>query len=380
MKKATLCLLLAIIYSGAFAQQNQSTQKPTSEIETLKIQLQTVENEKTELTTKLLDAQTKLAKAQAQLRNADFGKFERELRDSNNRWLWGWTAFFVGIFAVIGVALWFVIKSLITDRVEKYLNGFKEAVGNLNEIKNQLVVLEDGYTSTVLRGFDESYFRNQDLDFKEIKALREDALLRICDDNTYLLTIRFRAVAVLADRKSPRLVSPALKLINSVVNSDLSSNLDFELSPETQYSMARLVSFVGQIHRQESYEELKQFLISLITDNPKNKDLFLTNTAFSLGWVSLKLNIGDSVSVLRLAIPHLQVSSSDLNALKTFARHFDVFNEPEGIKEILTHHAVGKIPKLEDKCLELLEKHDPKFVENWKSEKESANTQNEESE
>ena len=380
MKKATFCLLLAIIYSGAFAQQNQSVQKPTSEIETLKIQLQTVENEKTELTTKLLDAQTKLADANAKLINAEFGKLELELKDSNDKWLWGWTGFLGVIFAVFGVALWFVVKSLIADRVEKDLNGFKEAVGNLNEIKNQLVVLEDGYTSTVLRGFDESYFRNQDLDFKEIKALREDALLRICDDNTYLLTIRFRAAAVLADRKSPRLVSPTLKLINSVVNSDLSSDLDFELSLETQYSMARLVSFVGQIHTQESYEELKKFLISLITDNPKNKDLFLTNTAFSLGWVSLKLNISDSVSVLRLAIPHLQVSSSDLNALKKFARHFDVFNEPEGIKEILTHHAAAKIPELEDKCLELLQKHNPDYVRDWKAQKESANTQNEESE
>ena len=208
----------------------------------------------------------------------------------------------------------------------------------------------------MLQNFNESYFRVQDLDFKEIKALREEALLRICDDNTYLLEIRFRAVAVLADRKSPRLVFPTLKLINSLVNLDLSSDLDFIPPPGIRYTMPNLVIFVGQIHTQESYEELKKFLISLVMDNPKNKDWFLTNTAFSLSWVSFKLNKGDSVSVLRLAIPHLQVGSSDLNALTNFARYFDVFNAPEGIKEILTHHAAGKISELEDECLETIRK------------------------
>ena len=74
-----------IVLPVSFAQQNQSAQKSNPEIETLKkrisaleSKLQTVENvEKMELA-------AKLAEAQASLANAKFGKFERELRDSNN--------------------------------------------------------------------------------------------------------------------------------------------------------------------------------------------------------------------------------------------------------------------------------------------------------
>ncbi len=370
-----LIALLGIIVSASIAQQNQNTlqqevealQKRVSELEG---KLQTVENvEKMELAAKLI--------------NSEFGKFERELRNSNDKWLWGWTTFFVGIAAivvtVIGLALWFYVKSLIADRVEKDIDEFKEAVGNLNKINNQLVILEEGYTYTVLQGFDESYFRNQDLDFKEIKALREETLLRILEDNTYPLAIRFRTVGVLADRKSPELVTPTLKLLNAVVDSDLSSDLYNDSKLETEHAMLHLVSFVGKIHTQETYEGLKKFLISLITDNPKNKDIFLTQIAFTLFWISFKLNIGDSVSVLRLAIPHLKVGQSDLQALQNFAKYFDIFNNPEGIKEILNIHAKDKMPELEEECLELLEKYDANFVKEWKEKKEDTNTESEES-
>ena len=92
MMKATFCLILAtlltIIHSGAFAQQNQSTQKPNTEIETLEKrilalenQLQTVENvEKMKLAAELADANAKL-------RNAEIDKYKRELKDSNDEWL-----------------------------------------------------------------------------------------------------------------------------------------------------------------------------------------------------------------------------------------------------------------------------------------------------
>ena len=75
----------------------------------------------------------------------------------------------------------------------------------------------------------------------------------------------------------------------------------------------------------------------------------------------------------------MQVGHSDIQALKNFARHFDVFNNPEGIKEILNVHAKGKMPELEEKCLQLLEKHDPEFVKEWKDKKEDTNTESEES-
>ena len=182
-------------------------------------------------------------------------------------------------------------------------------------------------------------------------------------------------------RNSKRLVSPVLEFLNSIVDSEFDSEFDSESAIDIEYSLHRLVSFVGQIHTKESYEGLKKFLISLITDNPKpkNKDLFLTQTAFTLFWISLKLNIGDSVSVLRLAIPHLQVGQSDLQALQNFAKYFDIFNNPEGIKEILNIHAKDKMPELEEECLELLEKYDANFVKEWKAQKEDTNTKSEES-
>ena len=81
-------VLLGMMLSLLPAQQNQSTQRSNPEFEALKKriselekQLQIVENvEKLELQAKLVEANTKLA-------NAEFGKFERELRDSNNEWL-----------------------------------------------------------------------------------------------------------------------------------------------------------------------------------------------------------------------------------------------------------------------------------------------------
>ena len=87
--------LLGIRVPASFAQQDQSYQKLAQEMEalkeqvsTLQSQLQTVENtEKMKLSAELADAKAKLV-------NAEFGKFERELRDSNDGWLFAWTGFF----------------------------------------------------------------------------------------------------------------------------------------------------------------------------------------------------------------------------------------------------------------------------------------------
>ena len=126
-----LIALLGITVSASIAQQNQNVTKTDTEVEALQkrvseleSKLQTVENvEKMELATKLV--------------NSEFGKFERELRNSNDKWLWGWTAFFAAIVVivvtVIGVAFWVVVKSMIADRVEERLKGFQEAVGNLSQ-------------------------------------------------------------------------------------------------------------------------------------------------------------------------------------------------------------------------------------------------------
>ena len=71
-----------------------------------------------------------------------FGKFERELRDSNDQWLRNWSLLLLAILSVFGVGLWSLFKSkvdqLIADTVEKSLNGFKEAVAQVGALKNEL--------------------------------------------------------------------------------------------------------------------------------------------------------------------------------------------------------------------------------------------------
>ena len=136
MRKAAFCLLLATLLAmicfGSFAQRNQSIQKPNPEVEALKIQLQAVENEKIELTTKLADTNAKL-------REAEINELTSKLWESNNEWLREWSYWFLGVigfFALIllGVSyvFWYWLRSradqLIADSVEKSLNGFKEAM------------------------------------------------------------------------------------------------------------------------------------------------------------------------------------------------------------------------------------------------------------
>ena len=74
----------------------------------------------------------------------------------------------------------------------------------------------------------------------------------------------------------------------------------------------------------------------------------------------------------------MNVKSDEDQALKNLARLFEIFNEPTGIKEILTHHAADRMPEVETQCLELLQKHDPEFAKEWQAQKETANTETEE--
>ena len=150
-----LGLLLTIIAPLSFAQQNQNTQKPNPEIEALKERISELENKLQVVeNVEKMELAAKLAEAQAKLHNAEFGKLERDLRNSNHKWLIGWIVFFLTVLAVVGTPLWLLLKSgvnriitnlksnadqLITDEVEKSLNGFKEGVAQVDILKNQLV-------------------------------------------------------------------------------------------------------------------------------------------------------------------------------------------------------------------------------------------------
>ena len=369
--------LLGIRVPASFAQQDQSYQKLAQEMEalkeqvsTLQSQLQTVENtEKMKLSAELADAKAKLV-------NAEFGKFERELRDSNDKWLFAWTGFFgviiVGTLTIIGVALWFSIKSLIADRVEKSLDGFKEAVNQLDEIKDQLKVLQAGHAVSVLEHFirhhlgEESHYRQQ------TALIPEEALLQVFDDETRYTQLRLQAANVLADRKSPLLVTPVLKFLHSIV--DGGSDYD---SYDMDYWVPRLVKLLGQIHTQASYQGLKDFLNRLLTEDSVYKHLLLTSTVFTLAKISVELNKSDSVSTLRKSIPDLKVTSHQEDALKNLAEYFYKFNGTEGIKEILRHGLIDGMPDVEVRCLELLESH-PEFVSDWRERRAATNTETEE--
>ena len=382
MQKGITCLLLVALLGMMPpllpAQQYQNPQRSDTEIEDLKKrvselekQLQTVEN------VEKLDLQAKLAEANAKLINTDFDTFKNELRVDNEERMRAWSHWFFGILVAIaaigGAAIVFWLKSLIADRVEKNLNGFKESVGQVEIMKNELGELQKRHVVSVL----ERMYNPHGKDYpssEEIKALREKTLLQVLNDEKDRMARRCKAAEVLAyQKKSPLLASPTLELVNSFFDSDI----DF-------YSKSfgpKLIKFLRQVPTLEAYQGLTKILDRLLAGDLKDKDSFLTQTVFSLTDVGIKLDIGDSVPILRRAIPHLKVPQLEREDLSDLAGYFDRFNEPEGIKEILINHVRDKIPGfnewqkyVEDRCLELLQRHDPEFVEKWRARKAKDNS------
>ena len=387
MKRNITCFLLAALFIMIlpllFAQQNQNAQRPDPEIAALKkriseleSKLQTVENvEKMELA-------AKLAEANAKLLNAEIDKFKRELKDTNEEWLRTWSLWFVGIIGflvlIVGGAFWFWLRSrtdqLIEDRVEKSLPGFKEAMNQAEVLENQLKVLEKEHAASVLENFMDVYYDVPSYP-QSIEALDEKTLLQVFSNEEYRLPIRDKAVEVLAAKKSPRLVSPVLEFLNTIVDSDF----DWQTSITGERLPFRFLSFVGQIHTDEAHQGVKKFLTRLLTENPEHKDLFLTWTVYYLVDIDVELGVEDSVSMIKKAIPNLDNSQQLPHVVGRLVEYFNTFNEPEGIKDILTNGLTDGMPEVETRCLALLQKHDPDFVERWKAQKETANTQNEES-
>ena len=396
MKTLIVCVLwmvlIGIIPPLLPAQQSQNTQKPNPEIEALKQrvselekQLQIVENvEKLELARNYTDAQAKLL-------NAQFEKFERDLKDSNDEWLGKWSDGFVGIIvgiivvavtilSSVGGVFWFWLRStsdrLIADRVEMSLNGFKAAVGKVEKLENQIKVLEKERAASMLEGTFQPELgsrlgypkENEARREKSLEEISEESLLDVFEDEKYHLAIRQKAAEVLV-RKSPPMVSPAFKFLNSAIDSD--SNI----TPEIEHQLRRYIYLLGMTHTRETYQELEGLLNRLLTENPKHRGLFLTWTVFSLGRVSGELNMRETVPTLQAAIPHLVRPDIEGVAIGNLAVHFHRFNEPEGIKKILDHHGASLPSEIVDKCLDLLQKHDPAFVEVWRAQKAADGTE-----
>ena len=90
-------------------------------------------------------------------------------------WLFGILSF---IAVASGTAVWFSLKSLIADRVEKSLDGFKKGLKELDTLKNQLKESEKDRAVYLLEGIIDSNSIDEPRYPREIKALREEVLYR----------------------------------------------------------------------------------------------------------------------------------------------------------------------------------------------------------
>ena len=389
--------LFGIIFPLSFAQQNQTTQQSDPEIETLKkriseleSKLQSVENvEKLELAAKLAEANAKLADAQTKLLNAEIDKYTGKLKDANDEWLRTWSLWFIGIISFFVVILlgvsgifWFWLRAradqLIADEVEKRLKGFEAAVAQVNILRNQIRILEKEHAASVLEGSVHLPDSRGQLYSETTRALPDGGLLDLIADNTRGFDFRYKAAEVLAVRKNPKLIFPVLELLNSVIDSEVK----LDDSYDSERRLHGLVDFLGQLHTQEAYDRLKTFFNRLLTENPRHKDIFLTRTVFGLAEISTKLGIGELTSDLKNVVQDLDFKQRVNERLMKLAVYFDQFNEPDGIIEMLSppRCLIIGLTDVEDKCLKLLENHNPEFVEEWLRLKEAPDPETEESE
>ena len=379
-----LIALLGITISTSIAQQNGDDPKTETEVETLQKRiseledkLKVVENvEKMELAAKLADANTKLI-------NSDFNKLKSELKDSNQQWLMTWIFIFLGVLSVVGSSIGYAVWSrltrnidnLIADRVEESLDGFKEAFDQVIKVKDELGILEKEHAASILEQYPSGPLIELGLQPARIKTFTEEVFLNIFGDKTRDLPIRYKAIEVLASRKSPLLVSPVLNYLNSIVDTEI----DWGGSPESERYPFLFLNRLARIHNEESYQGIKNFLNRLIEEKPKNKDLFLTWTVFKFADLGREMKIKESVVILKKAIPNLKDLEQELTRLDKLVENFAKFDEHEGIKDILRNGLTDNFPYIEKQCLNLLEKYDPEFVSEW-NEIKAANrrTENEE--
>jgi len=378
-----LITLSVIIVSELIAQQNQNVPKTDTEVEKLKIQLQTLENEKIGLETKLAEANAKHAEANAKhaeanakLINTEFGKLKLELKDSNQQWLRNWIFIILGILSVVGFALWKWLTTkmdgLIENEVNKRLTDFEGAIEKVKILEPQVRILNKEHAASVLERF--RPYRPEHYP-EQVKELEEQALLDAFNDETRHLQSRIKAAEVLANGESTKLVSSVLKCLNSYIDSDF----DWDQGYTTQHLLCNLIYFIGQVRTTETYETLNRFLEQLLSEKPEVKRFIIASITFSLVYANNKINKNDSLPVIRNAIPILDLHPDGEDALNNLVMLFEKYQEYEGIKEILTNGLTERLPNVEKRCLELLPEQYSDFVKDWKDKKEDTNTESEES-
>ena len=397
MKQFIACLLLGGLFGltppPVSAQQHQSPQHSALEIEALKKrvavlqrQLQTVENvEKMELVKNYTDVKAKLADANAKLINAEFGKFERELRDANNGWLIKWGIFALTFLAVVGASALAWVKSrtnqLIADGVEENLNGFKEAVDQidvmkeeskeaLNELKSlqdQQRILEKQYAVSALESIIDTIHWTRRRYPERIKRLSDQALLQVFDDEKCDRGLRYGAGEILTTRKFEPLVALLLEFLNSAVDWEKD-----RLEAHTFHPLSA-IGFLERIDTPESYQGLTKYLNRLLTEDPKHNGIFLSDTVSALAGLGVQLNMADSAPILKKAIPQSKTQAPTVP--RGLTEYFEKFDDSEGIQAILTTYGTNLPSGEVKKCLELLKKHNPDFVANWRAQHNTGNAE-----
>ena len=181
---------------------------------------------------------------------------------------------------------------------------------------------------------------------QEIEALKTELSAVQSQLQTVENTEKMKLLTDLADAKT-KLADANVKLINK------------ELKVYTAAHLCYLVNVLSWIPTQETYEGLTTFLNRLLSVPIELKDMLLTATIPSIAWVSHQLNKEDWISPLKTSISHLD-------------------NEPDTIKKILHRRLPDDMPNADDLSeflLELLERHDPKFVSDYREQKANTNTE-----
>ena len=387
MRKFIVYLLLGVLISivvfPSFAQQNQNALQ--QEIESLKKQLSEIQTQlKTVENVGKMELAAKLAEAHAKLIETEFDKLKLELKDSNQQWLITWIVVFLAFLSAGGLALWSRLTKkmddLIADGVEKRLDGFKDTLEDVNLLQDQVWNLLRIHAVNVLGHFGAGYLIELDEHTEQVKALSKEVLLEIFNDKTCDIDYNWLAAEVLIARNYTDCVVPILNFLKDIVNSsDFDKMSIFPHDPG--YHIRSMLYPIGQIHTQEIYKCLKSFINHLLTEDRKNKNLWIAWIAHSLASVSVELNKKDSTTILIKSIPDWDFSTDvaiqENEALTEMINYFNLLNAPIGIKAILRNGLTGNLPDVEKQCLELLEKHDPDFVREWKEKKEETNTEGE---
>ena len=384
MKMSIVFLILIVLLSGIFfyllMRQNHNQQKLESEYESLQERLAALEippqtgedAEKIKLATQLANANTKLI-------NAGFGKFERELRDSNDKWLWGWTAFFVAIVAIVvtvtGVALWFVVKSMIANRVEENLKGFQESVEQVKIQQERIRIIERDYAAQMLEAPDKISEGGEYIYPETFRSLSEQTVLDVIYHKTYPIYVRIRAAEIFKKRNPVQSLPVLLEMVNSFLDTDIYKDEDID----TIWHLRDLVPLFKDIHNDKTYRGLSKLLgrVVKLKEDTDLKKAYLNWILFSLAYVGDALNTESAISRMREALPNLLISNEDSHNLENLVNYFDKFDEHEGIKDILTNGLTDGMPDLEKQCLDLLKERYSNFVEKWKTDKATANTESE---